>query len=82
VDNQRGLQAVLQDPQQAGDQLIPRLLGVLQNGLEPPLIVHSISLRRPSLEDVFIKLTGRAIREEEASPLEMMRLRHRLWSRR
>lgn len=65
-----------------GDQLIPRLLGILQNGLEPPLIVHSISLRRPSLEDVFIKLTGRAIREEEASPLEMMRLRHRLWSRR
>ncbi|MCS7250884.1 MAG: ATP-binding cassette domain-containing protein [Thermoflexus sp.] len=65
-----------------GDQLIPRLLGILQNGLEPPLIVHSIRLRRPSLEDVFIKLTGRAIREEEASPLEMMRLRHRLWSRR
>ncbi len=65
-----------------GDQLIPRLLGVLQNGVEPPLVVHRISLRRPSLEDVFIKLTGRAIREEEASPLEMMRLRHRIWSRR
>ncbi len=65
-----------------GDQLIPRLLSVLQNGVEPPLVVYSISLRRPSLEDVFIKLTGRAIREEEASPLEMMRLHHRLWSRR
>ncbi len=65
-----------------GDQLIPRLLGILQNGVEPPLVVHRISLRRPSLEDVFIKLTGRAIREEEASPLEMMRLRHRIWSRR
>jgi ABC-2 type transport system ATP-binding protein len=65
-----------------GDQLIPRLLGVLQNGAEPPLIVHSISLRRPSLEDVFIKLTGRAIRDEEASPLERMRLSRRLWGRR
>ena len=65
-----------------GDQLIPRLLGVLQNGREPPLTVHSISLRRPSLEDVFIKLTGRAIRDEEASPLDMMRLSQRLWRRR
>lgn len=65
-----------------GDQMIPRLLEAFRDGAEPPLIVHSISLRRPSLEDVFIKLTGRAIREEEASPLDRMRLGRRLWSRR
>lgn len=65
-----------------GDQMIPRLLEAFRDGAEPPLIVHSISLRRPSLEDVFIKLTGRAIREEEASPLDRMRLSRRLWSRR
>ena len=29
--------------------------------------IHSISLRRPSLDDVFLKLTGRQIREEEVS---------------
>lgn len=65
-----------------GDQMIPRLLEAFRDGAEPPLIVHSISLRRPSLEDVFIKLTGRAIREEEASPLDRMRLGRRLWNRR
>lgn len=65
-----------------GDQMIPRLLEAFRDGAEPPLIVHSISLRRPSLEDVFIKLTGRALREEEASPLDRMRLGRRLWSRR
>lgn len=65
-----------------GDQMIPRLLEAFRDSAEPPLIVHSISLRRPSLEDVFIKLTGRAIREEEASSLDRMRLRRRLWSRR
>ena len=29
--------------------------------------IVSISLRRPTLEDVFLKLTGREIREEEVS---------------
>ena len=33
----------------------------------------SISVRRPTLEDVFVKLTGRAIREQEANTVETMK---------
>jgi ABC-2 type transport system ATP-binding protein len=35
--------------------------------------VDTVTLRRPSLDDVFLKLTGRAIRDEEASTKEQMR---------
>jgi ABC-2 type transport system ATP-binding protein len=35
--------------------------------------LHSISVRRPTLDDVFLKLTGRAIREQEAGGWDMMR---------
>jgi ABC-2 type transport system ATP-binding protein len=34
-----------------------------------------------SLEDAFLALTGRTIREEEVSPTDQMRMRHRLWRR-
>jgi ABC-2 type transport system ATP-binding protein len=35
-----------------------------------------------SLEDAFLKLTGKKIREEEASGMDNLRARHRLWTRR
>jgi ABC-2 type transport system ATP-binding protein len=59
-----------------GDQFIPHMMTILADGSEP-VDVHSVNLRRPTLEDVFIKLTGRAIREEEASPKDRMRTRRR-----
>jgi len=62
-----------------GDQAIPRLVQVLSNGTGPAIEVQSINLRRPTLEDVFIRLTGRTIREEESSTVERMRLRTRAW---
>ncbi len=34
-----------------------------------------------SLEDAFLSLTGKAIREESAGGLEQMRMRHRIWHR-
>jgi ABC-2 type transport system ATP-binding protein len=37
--------------------------------------------RTHSLEDAFIKLTGKKIREEEASGLDRLRLRRRAWKR-
>jgi ABC-2 type transport system ATP-binding protein len=37
--------------------------------------------RTKSLEDAFIKLTGRNIREEEATSLEHMRMNRRMWRR-
>jgi ABC-2 type transport system ATP-binding protein len=50
-----------------GEVFLPKLM---QN-FQTPLI--SISLRRPTLDDVFLKLTGRAIREEEASDKDRMK---------
>jgi ABC-2 type transport system ATP-binding protein len=50
-----------------GEKFLPKLIGKFQS----PLL--SISLRRPTLDDVFLKLTGRAIREEEAGSKEQMR---------
>ena len=43
-----------------GEELVPRLVEHLS------VRIASISVRRPTLDDVFIKLTGREIREEEA----------------
>jgi ABC-2 type transport system ATP-binding protein len=41
--------------------------------------VTAVSFRRPSLDDVFLKLTGRAIREEEAGQGDRMRMMGRAW---
>ena len=40
-----------------------------------PLRLLSIGMRRPTLDDVFLKLTGRAIRDQEANPFQQM-IRH------
>jgi ABC-2 type transport system ATP-binding protein len=60
----------------AGDSFIPKLMQIL-NSAENPVQVHSVNLRRPTLEDVFVKLTGHAIREAEASATERMSMRMR-----
>ncbi len=65
---------------QAGDQFIPRMMTAFTNG-GSPVEVRSVNLRRPTLEDVFIKLTGRAIREQEADQMESMRRRGRMRGR-
>ncbi len=44
--------------------------------------IRSISIKKPNLEDVFLNLTGKTIREEEASTKDRMRLRRRMWRRR
>ncbi len=51
-----------------GAAVIPRLV----RELSAP--VTAVTLRRPSLDDVFLKLTGRAIREEEAGALDRLRM--------
>lgn len=57
-----------------GERIIPRLMKLAhENGFE----VESVNLRKPTLEDVFINLTGRSIREEEAGGSERMRIRQR-----
>ena len=39
--------------------------------------ISSIVINKPSLEDVFLYYTGKTIREEEANPLDKMRMRFR-----
>lgn len=63
-----------------GEALIPRLIDTFNNGKER-VEVQSVNLRRPTLEDVFIKLTGHAIRAEEADSKERMRQRGRMFGR-
>ena len=46
-----------------GDRFLPRLI----RALESPVL--SVGLRRPTLEDVFLRLTGHAIRQQEADPM-------------
>jgi len=49
----------------------PQTLARVFRTLTPEIL--SVDLRKPSLEDVFIHLTGRAIRDEEASQSDKMR---------
>lgn len=50
-----------------GDQFLPNLFNELATKID------AIELRKPTLDDVFLHFTGRAIREEEASDKEHMR---------
>ena len=43
-----------------------------------PLHLLSIGLHRPTLEDVFLKLTGHAIREQEADSLQHLKIMRRM----
>lgn len=43
--------------------------------------IESISIHKPTLEDVFLHLTGKTIREEEAGSRDAMRLHQRMWRR-
>lgn len=62
-----------------GEEKIPKILAFAgRKGIN----VESVSLRKPSLDDVFIHYTGRTIREEEADPRAAMRLRKRVWGHR
>lgn len=41
--------------------------------------INSISIHKPTLEDVFLHFTGKTIREQEVDSKENMRMRHRMW---
>ena len=57
-----------------GEKTIPKLMDIVaRRGGK----VRSVGLRSPTLEDVFIRYTGRGIREEEGGAKEEMRL----WAR-
>ncbi len=56
----------------SGEELVPRIVETVTAR------IASISVRRPTLDDVFIKLTGHEIREEEAEFKDQMRIRVRM----
>ncbi|HEY8772533.1 MAG TPA: ATP-binding cassette domain-containing protein [Candidatus Limnocylindria bacterium] len=56
-----------------GAAFVPRLVR------ETSVEVQSVAFHRPSLDDVFLKLTGRAIREEEAGSTDALRMMGRAW---
>lgn len=58
-----------------GERAIP---GVIKAVEKNKCKVLSVGLRGPKLEDVFIRYTGRAIREEEDEAKERMRMRMKL----
>jgi ABC-2 type transport system ATP-binding protein len=47
---------------ESGEKFIPRLFEKLETG------ISSVNLKRPSLEEVFINLTGREMRDEGPAP--------------
>jgi ABC-2 type transport system ATP-binding protein len=57
----------------AGAEFVPRLIADFGGR------IRSVQVKQPSLEDVFLKLTGHAIREEEGSVKDMMRQGVRLF---
>lgn len=59
-----------------GDACIPELIRTLGDS------VLSVRLQRPTLNDVFLKLTGKTIREEEASGMDTIKEEVRAYSRR
>ncbi len=54
-------------PVQAGEQFVPRLFSELR------IPIRSVSVSRPSLDDVFMSYTGKTIRDAEASGTDAMR---------
>jgi ABC-2 type transport system ATP-binding protein len=53
----------------AGEQFVPRLFGELTQS------IRSVSVARPSLDDVFMSYTGRTIRDTEATATDKNRAR-------
>ena len=56
-----------------GAAFVPRLVR------ETTIEVTSVAFHRPSLDDVFLKLTGRAIREQEAGSTDALRMMGRAY---
>ena len=59
-----------------GEKQIPL---VMQSADKEKIEVNSISLHKPTLDDVFLHYTGRTIREETASGADSMKMHMRAW---
>ncbi|MCX6777088.1 MAG: ATP-binding cassette domain-containing protein [Candidatus Micrarchaeota archaeon] len=59
---------------QDAEHVIPAIFEIAQKN---KIKIHSIALRHPTLEDVFLQLTGKSIRDEKAGAMDMFRTRIR-----
>jgi hypothetical protein len=57
-----------------GGHRIPEIVKLAE---ESGVVLESVELRKPTLDDVFLSVTGRNIRDEEGSFVDMVR-RHRI----
>jgi ABC-2 type transport system ATP-binding protein len=64
----------LEFPVEGGEGFLARLAGF-------PVEIRSLSLRKPTLEDAFIALTGHSIRREEAGARDLLRRAQRMRGR-
>ena len=64
----------LEFPVEGGEAFLARLAGF-------PVEIRSLSLRKPTLEDAFIALTGHSIRPEEAGARDVLRRTQRMRGR-
>lgn len=71
IENYDGFFSIaLQDVEEHLSELIEMLIG-------REIKIVSVSVHKPTLEDVFLHYTGRTIRDEEAGTKEQMRMAHR-----
>jgi ABC-2 type transport system ATP-binding protein len=82
-------QKITKSPQQDGREACPKCLNLLVDSGghripeivkladEAGVVLESVELRKPTLDDVFLSVTGRNIREEKGSIVDMVR-RHRI----
>jgi ABC-2 type transport system ATP-binding protein len=62
----------------SGEREIPEIVNLARDG---GVAVTSISLHRPTLDDVFLHYTGKTIREENVSAVDSMRMRRKAFGR-
>ena len=79
VDTRIGPENQLIIETERGDQFIPEMMSVLTDMTQGNISVKSVYLRRPTLEDVFVKLTGHAMRDQNAVDKDKVRSGMRRW---
>ncbi|MFH0884728.1 MAG: ATP-binding cassette domain-containing protein [Candidatus Micrarchaeota archaeon] len=57
-----------------------KILKIMDIARERKIVVQSISMHKPTLDDVFLHYTGRNIREEAVTGKDAMRMRHKAWT--
>ncbi|MGH2348283.1 MAG: ABC transporter ATP-binding protein, partial [bacterium] len=60
---------------EGGAEFVPQVVSAF------PGLIDSVTVQPPTLDDVFLKLTGHAIREESASNVDRLRTMARVWRR-